>query len=405
MRVLIFSQYFWPESFRITEVARTLKDAGCDVVVLSGQPNYPDGITHKGYSAWAVNSETHDGIEILRVPLIPRGRGTGIRLFLNYLSFVFFASLLGPIHLRNRQIDCILVYAPSPILQAIPAIWLGWLKGAKVVVWVQDLWPESLSATGFIKNSFLLACVAKVVRWIYKRSDLLLAQSKAFIAPIKMLAGTTPVVFHPHPGELAFSTPLKRESLLHLEKGFNVVFAGNLGTVQALETIVEAARLLREETDIRFVLIGSGSRLASLNADITRLNLLNIQLPGRFPVEEMPAILNQASALLVSLVRDPIVSLTVPGKVQAYLAARKPIIACMDGEGARIVMEAGAGVACPAEDAVALAAAVKKLRDTPQQELDLMGEHAGEYYLNNFEPKMLGAQLKKILSETVRESA
>jgi glycosyltransferase involved in cell wall biosynthesis len=405
MRVLILSQYFWPESFRISEVARTLKDVDCDVLVLTGQPNYPDGITLKGYAAWAVNSEIHDGIEILRVPLIPRRRGTGIRLFLNYLSFVFSASLFGPIHLRSRQIDCILVYAPSPILQAIPAIWLGWLKGAKVVVWVQDLWPESLSATGFIKNSFLLACVSSVVSWIYKKSDLLLAQSKAFIAPIKVLAGTTPVVLHPHPGELAFSSPFQRESLLHLEKGFNVIFAGNLGTVQALETIVEAARLLREETDIRFVLIGSGSRLASLKGDINRLNLTNIQLPGRFPQEEMPAILHQASVLLVSLVRDPTISLTVPGKIQAYLAACKPIIACMDGEGARIVMEAGAGVACPAEDAGALAAAVIHLRDTPQQELNRMGENAVAYYQNNFEPKMLSVRLRKILSDAARTNA
>lgn len=405
MRVLILSQYFWPESFRITEVARTLGEAGCEVLVLTGQPNYPEGITPEGYSAWALNSETHDGIEILRVPLIPRGKGSSIRLSLNYLSFVFFASLFGPWVLRNRKIDCILVYAPSPILQAIPAIWLGWLKKAKVVVWVQDLWPESLSATGYIKNPTLLASVAKVVGWIYKRSHLLLAQSQAFIAPIKKLAGTTPVVFHPQPGELSFSLQQKGEALLKLDTGFNVVFAGNLGTVQAIETIVEAARLLREVKDIRFVLIGSGSRSAYLSAEVARLDLSNIQLPGRFPVEAMPAILSQASVLLVSLVRDPIMSLTIPGKMQAYLAARKPIIACMDGEGARIVSEAHAGIGCPAQDAVALAAAIKKLHDMPQYELDRMGERAGEYYQRNFEPKMLGARLSKILADAVGRPA
>lgn len=402
MRVLILSQYFWPESFRITEVARTLREEGCEVLVLTAQPNYPDGVTFKGYSAWAVSSEIHDGIEILRVPLIPRGRGSAFRLVINYLSFILSASIFGYWLLRKRNIDCILVYAPSPILQAIPAIWLGWIKRAKVVVWVQDLWPESLSATGFIKNQTLLTSVAKVVGWIYRRSHLLLAQSQAFILPIKKLAGKTPVVFHPQPGELAFSVQKYGEPLLKLDTCFSVVFAGNMGTVQSLETILEAARLLRDESDISFVLIGSGSRLTSLKAEVASLDLLNIQFPGRFPAEAMPAILHQASVLLVSLVRDPIMSLTVPGKLQAYLAARKPIIACMDGEGARIVVEAGAGLACPAEGAEALAAAIKKLRNMPARELEQMGKRAGEYYEKNFEPKMLGARLSKILSDTVQ---
>jgi glycosyltransferase involved in cell wall biosynthesis len=395
------SQYFWPESFRITEVAQTLRDADCEVVVLTGQPNYPEGVIFEGYSAWTVRSEIHEGIEILRVPLVPRGKDSGWSLTLNYLSFIFSAMVFGTWLLRHRKIDCILVYAPSPILQAIPAIWLAKLKRAKLIVWVQDLWPESLSATGYIQHRMILSGVAKVVGWIYKRCDVLLAQSVAFIEPIKKLAGKTPVVFHPHPGELAFSEAAQEQAPFDMLPGFNVVFAGNLGTVQALGTILQAAVLLREEASIRFVLVGSGSRLAWLQQEVTRLGLSNIQLPGRFPPSAMPAIMRQASALLVSLVRSPIMSLTVPSKVQAYLAARKPIIACMDGEGARIVVEAAAGVACPAEDALALAAAIKQLRDTPQPELDRMAERAGEYYQLHFEPKMLGVRLAKILADTV----
>lgn len=386
-------------------MAQSLRDADCEVLVLTGQPNYPEGVIFEGYSAWAAGSESHAGIEIFRVPLIPRGKGSGFRLALNYLSFVCSATFFGYWFLRRRNIDCVLVYAPSPILQAIPAIWLGKLKRAKVIVWVQDLWPESLSATGFIKNRMILSGVAKVVAWIYKRCDILLAQSVAFIDPIKKLAGETPVVFHPHPGELAFSQVVKEQPPFEMSSGFNIVFAGNLGTVQALATILEAACLLREEVSIRFVLVGSGSRLEWLQEEVARLGLSNIQLPGRFPTSSMPAILSQASTLLVSLVRSPIMSLTVPSKVQAYLAARKPIIACMDGEGARIVVEAGAGIACPAEDALALAAAIKLLRDTPQQELDRMGEQAGEYYQQNFEPKMLGARLSKILAGAVGRPA
>jgi hypothetical protein len=151
MKILIVSQYFWPETFRITEVVQSLRDAGCDVTVLTGQPNYPDGVVPPGYSAASLCTQIHDGLTIQRVPLVPRGRGSALRLALNYLSFVVSAAVLGPWLLRGQRIDVIFVYAPSPILQVIPAVWLKWIKGAKLVTWVQDLWPESLSATGLVR--------------------------------------------------------------------------------------------------------------------------------------------------------------------------------------------------------------------------------------------------------------
>ena len=402
MRILILSQYFWPESFRITEVARTLKDAGNEIFVLTGQPNYPDGVIFDGYSSFGISSETHDQLKIYRVPLIPRGQGNAFRLILNYLSFVITASTLGPWLLRGKKIDCILVYAPSPILQSIPAILIGKIKSAQVAIWVQDLWPESLSATGFINNKLLLSLVTKIVSWIYRQCDLLLAQSHAFVEPIKKLAGNTPIVFHPNPGELAFSNNSTSKPQLILESGFNIVFAGNLGTVQALGTVLDAADQLRQERNIRFIIIGSGSCLEWLMSEIVRLHLDNVILPGRFPAESMPAILEQASVLLVSLIRSPIMSLTVPSKIQAYLAARKPIIASMDGEGARIVEEAGAGIACPAEDSHSLVQAILKLRDMTTEELSQMGERAGRYYQDHFEPRMLANRLEVILSNTTK---
>lgn len=164
MRLLVLSQYFWPETFRITEVVQSLRDAGCEVTVLTGQPNYPDGVVADGYSALSVRTQVRDGLTIHRVPLVPRGRGSALRLVANYASFVVSAAVFGPWLLRGRRFDAILVYAPSPILQAIPAVWLAWLKGAKLVTWVQDLWPESLSATGFVRNARALAVVAAVVR-------------------------------------------------------------------------------------------------------------------------------------------------------------------------------------------------------------------------------------------------
>jgi glycosyltransferase involved in cell wall biosynthesis len=402
MKILIVTQYFWPETFRITEVAQSLRGLGHEVIVLTGQPNYPEGVVLPGYAAASLRVQTHDGLTIYRVPLFPRGHGSAPRLVLNYLSFIVSAAAFGPWLLRGRHFDVVLVYGVSPILQAIPAIWLAWIKGARLVTWVQDLWPESLSATGFIRNPKILGLVAAVVRWIYRKNDLLLVQSQAFVDRVVRMAGTTPVVYHPNPGDLAIATVgSDRPTALQLEPGFNVVFAGNLGTVQALDTVLAAANLLRDKQDVCFVLVGSGSRSEWLQQEVNRLGLNNVKMPGRFPPADMPGILAQASAVLVSLVKDPIISQTVPSKVQAYLAAGKPIIASLDGEGARVVLEADAGVACPAEDAQALADAVLQLRNALPVERQQMAQRGLIYYEQHFEPTLLSKRLTQILFDVV----
>lgn len=405
MRVLIVSQYYWPESFRITEVVQALRREGCEVLVLTGQPNYPDGVLFEGYSWCSIRTEQHDGVTILRVPLFPRGKGSALRLILNYFSFICSAAALGPWLLRGRSIDSILVFAPSPILQAIPAIWLAWLKRASLVTWVQDLWPESLSATGFIRDPRLLAIIASVVRWIYQKNSLILVQSQAFIDPVKKMAGNTPVCYHPNPGDFAFSEQgVMKNCPISFDAGFNVVFAGNLGTVQSLETILDSAEILQNETDITIYLVGSGSRSDWLRSEISRRNLVNVKLPGRFPLSIMPTILSRASALLVSLVRSPVMSQTVPSKVQAYLAAGRPIIAALDGEGARVISQAAAGIASPAEDAGRLADAILLLKRSSAEELSRMGNSARAFYEANFEPRLLAVRLKQLLIEIQRES-
>lgn len=406
MKLLILSQHFWPESFRISEVAQSLRAEGCEVSVLTGQPNYPEGKVFKGYRAWTTVKERYADCTVHRVPLFPRGRGGALRLVLNYLSFVVTAALIGSWMLRGQRFDVILVYAPSPILQAIPAVWLAWLKGAPLVTWVQDLWPESLVATGYVRDPRMLSAVAAVVRWIYRRNDLLLVQSRAFVKPVRSMAGRTPVAYHPNPGELAFSAlACTGNPAIALEPGFNVVFAGNLGTVQALDTVLAAAQLLRNEADVRFVLVGSGSRSEWLRQESERLGLTNILLPGRFAPQQMPGILAQASALLVSLARDPTMAQTVPSKIQAYLAAARPIIASLDGEGARVVADAGAGVTCPAEDAKALADAVRWLKALPPEERNRMALLGRSYYERHFDPGALAVQLIGQLNAVVLSGA
>jgi glycosyltransferase involved in cell wall biosynthesis len=406
MKVLILSQHYWPESFRINEVAASLQGAGCEVSVLTGQPNYPDGKVFPGYRAFRAGREEHEGYTIHRVPLVPRGGGGALRLVANYLSFLASAVAIGPWLLRGRPFDVVFVYGTSPILQAIAGVAIKRLKGAVLVTWVQDLWPESLEATGFVRNRLILDAVAGVVRWIYRRSDLVLVQSETFIEAVASMAGGTPVELHPNPGELAFThAAAPRVGALALATGFNVVFAGNLGKVQALDTILDAAELCQSLPDTRFVLIGSGSRADWLRREVERRGLRNVQVPGRFAPAEMPAILAQASALLVSLVRSPIMSRTVPSKIQAYFAAGRPVIAALDGEGARIVTEAGAGLACPAEDAGALAAAVRALRAQTPEALRQAGDAGRRYYERHFDPGVLAHRLVHRFQELVCASS
>ena len=402
MKILIVTQYFWPESFVINEVALSLHKLGHDVHVLTGQPNYPGGFVFEGYSATSFGTKVNNSLIIHRVPLAPRGHGSVLRLFLNYLSFVITASVFGPWLLRGSRFEVILVFGLSPILQAIPAIWFAWIKSARLVTWVQDLWPESLTATGFLHDKKILGAVAAVVRWIYRKNDLLLVPSHAFVEPVKRMSGRTSVVYHPNPGELEFlKSDNKQLPLLELERGFNLVFAGNLGTVQALGTILDAAELLLPHPDIHIVLVGSGSRSEWLQQEVARRLLSNVQLPGRFSPGVMPGILAQASALLVSLSRSPIMSQTVPSKMQAYFAAGRPIIASLDGEGARVLEESGAGVSCPAEDAAALAKAVLELNALPFDALQRMGEAGQIYYQKHFDPALLATRLVQHFSQVL----
>jgi len=397
MRLLVLSQHYWPENFRINEVVESLWDAGCEVSVLTGQPNYPDGKVLPGYKPWRLGPQQHGRTTIYRVPLVPRGDAGATRLVANYLSFLLAACVLGPWVLRGRRFDAIFVYGTSPILQAIAGIVLKHAKRAKLAVWVQDLWPQSLEATGFVRSQRLLGAVAAVVRWIYRRSDLLLVQSQAFVASVQAMAGKTPVEYHPNPGEMAFDDvgPIDHPPALSLPPGFNVVFAGNLGTVQALDTIIEAATLLRERPHIRFVLVGSGSRGDWVRDEIARRALTNVVLAGRFPPAAMPGIFAQSSALLLTLARSDNLAQTVPSKLQAYLAAGRPVIACLDGEGARVVELAQAGIA---EDPIGLCAAVTALHCTAPERLEAMGRAGQRYYREHYDPGLLARRLRSRLA-------
>ncbi len=404
MRLLIVSQYAWPEVFGINALARSLAERGVQITVLTGQPNYPEGRIFPGYHAAGISRETHEGVEILRVPLAPRGQGS-IRLALNYLSFILSAGLFGPWVLRARRFDAVMVYAPSPLLQALPAIPLARLKRAPLVVWVQDLWPESLAATGFIKNRGALALVRRAVRMIYRHTDSILIPSEAFRAPVAALAlREARIRYYPNawsPEEDGAEVSVAaRQLAADMASGFSIAFTGNLGTAQALDTLIAAARRLQAAgSQARLFLIGSGSLSDWLAQQVREHRLQNVVLPGRFSPSDMPVLLRSASAVLLSLRDEAIFAYTVPSKLQAYMAAGRPIIAAINGEGARLVREADAGLCCPAGDADALADTVQAMHALDNDRRATMGDNARRYATAHFSLPRLTDDLIRHLEE------
>ncbi len=408
MKVLVVSQYFWPENFIINNLLQILRGQGLEITVMTGKPNYPDGKIYEGYNAGGFQREDHEGVTILRLPIVARGKRSRVKLVLNYLSFIFSGFLFAPHLLKDRDYDLVFVYAPSPLLQALPAILLARCRKVPLVVWVQDLWPESLSATGHVNNRWILGAVARVVRLIYRASNRILVQSRAFIEPVTVLTDRPekiyyyPNLYHAH-GSRQCSA--RASHLIQiLTQHFCVVFAGNLGSFQALDTLIEVARRLQPHAGIRMVLVGSGSQDDWLAQQRDAHGLINLILVGRYGASDMPAIFDAAQALLVSLRPDPALRLTVPSKVQAYLAAGRPILAALDGEGARIVQESGAGLCSPAGDASALVKNVLQLVAMPPLERQQMGVRGRTYFEQHFAPDTLAAELiehfKALISKT-----
>ena len=407
MRLLIVSQYFWPENFRINDLAMELSRRGHEVVVVTGLPNYPDGHVFEEFRKDPEHFSRYEVVEVIRVPLIPRGRGS-VRLMLNYLSFAVSASILGAWKLRGRNFDVVFANQLSPVTVGFPAALLAWLKKAPMAMWVLDLWPDTLHALGVIRSPRLLELVGRMVALIYRRCNLILAQSRSFVPKIRQLARPNQAVeYLPSWAEDAYRydsvTPAPEVPIL--DGSFDVMFAGNIGESQDFPCILDAAEKLREHAHIRWLIVGDGRMAPWVRQEIRSRGLeIQVLMLGRYPMERMPSFFMRADALLVTLADEPIFAMTIPGKLQSYLTAGVPIVAALNGEGAELLRSAQAGLAAPAGDAGGLAEAVLQLSRMPLEQRKEMGRNGLALSQREFNRQMVIDRIERMLDSLSRRT-
>lgn len=404
MRLLVVTQYFWPEDFRVNELVRELVARGHQVTVLTGKPNYPGGDVFPEFLEAPDRFARYHGARVVRVPMFARHRGAA-KLVLNYLSFAVSAAVVGAVRLARCDFDAVFVFEPSPVTVGIPAVLLRRLRGWPVAFWVLDQWPETLAAVGVVRSARALGLVGRLVRFIYTRCDVVLSPSRLLMEQIaRYTRPGQPVQYFPNWTEGVYVQ--SAEGAGHAaapeipphEGAFTVLFAGNIGEAQDFPTILDAAERLMTRNDIRWVIVGDGRSAAWVRDEVVRRGLADrVLLLGRHPSDRMPAFFRHADALLVSLRPDPIFAMTAPGKIQSYLASGRPVLAVLDGEGADVVRAANAGIAVRAGDAEGLAAAVEQLAALSPSARERLGESGAAYARREFSRDVLVERLERTL--------
>jgi len=407
MKILIFSQHFFPENFRINEIAKDLNNKfSHKVVVITGKPNYPSGIIFAGYKTKF--RDLWDGIDVYRVPMWPRKSGGYLNLILNYLSYIFFSTLSSIFLLSRFKPDVVFCYATSPLLQAIPAIIYSKLFRSKMVLNIQDLWPESLSATNYIKNKTLIILVGYLCKLIYHFSDLILVQSKSFEKKISKEIGSKKIIYWPNSVDSIFLEMVSKNNVsipcLERNDKFTVMFSGNIGRAQSTDTIINIAKLLEIYTNIQIVMVGDGSQRKDMMDKVESCSLKNINFIGIYPLRDMPYILSKANLLLVTLANREIFSLTVPSKLQAYLASGRPIVGSLNGEGAELIHKSNSGIVVEAENPVMLARAILEMKNKSNEELVRLGSNGRSYFKKHFLHDKLLEKLNTYFKDLIKSN-
>lgn len=397
-KILFISQYFYPENFKGNDIVFDFIKRGYEITVLTGKPNYPIGRFYRGYNFFNKRNEVIGGAKIIRVPLIPRGSGRGILLVLNYISFIVFSYWAVLFRLKNKY-DAIFVQQLSPVTMALPGLWMKKRQNIPLFLWVLDLWPESLIANSKIKKGYVVNYIDKLVQKIYNNSDVILTSSRLFKGSVlnKCKDKNKKIVYFPNWAEDVFLGEKKSYRVPEFPVGFNIMFAGNIGDSQGFEAILEAAKSTGNR-NVNWILVGEGRKVNWIKDEIKNRQINNVYLMGGHSINAMPSFFKEADAMLVSLKNEPIFALTVPAKIQAYMASGKIILGMLNGEGKDLINESGAGFAVGAEEPDLLVEKVLELLQISEEEKRKMEKKALEYYMNNFSKEKLFEKLDTIFN-------
>jgi glycosyltransferase involved in cell wall biosynthesis len=394
--ILVISQYFYPEQFRINDICTEWVERGYKITVLTGIPNYPKGRFYKGYGWFKKKKEMYNGVEIVRIPIIPRGNNP-VCLILNYLSFVvsgYFWKLFTKI-----KADYVFIFEVSPMTQALPGVWYAGRRKVPCYLYVQDLWPENVEIITGIKNKYIIGLIGNMVDYIYARCTKIFTTSNSFIKAINDRGvPIDKLEFWPQYAEDHYSPlPYKRITEIPNDNVFNIIFAGNIGYAQGLEILPKVASLIKQKDikhSIRFNIVGDG-RFKNNFINLVKQEHVEdmFNFIDKQPAERIPEFTAVCDAALICLTKNPLFAMTIPAKLQSYMACGIPIIASADGDTQIIISEANAGVSCKAGSPSALLDSILKLLDLSSDELKEMGTRARLYYDENFDKEKL---LKKI---------
>ena len=389
--VLIITERFYPEEFGINDLAQAWQAKGYEVAVLTQAPSYPFDRVYEGYENKLFQRETWKGIKIYRVYSLMGYRKGVLLKVLNYLCFAFFASLASLI--IGRKYKRVFVYHIGPLTQAIPAVLIKKIFGNKFYIWTLDMWPDSVYAYGFKKRALSEKLLDSFVKIVYKNCETVFVSCKGFKRKIEKYVSDARMIFSPQwvPDELNFENVTPHESL---KEGFNFTFAGNIGKVQNLENVIRGFALAaKSNPQIKLNIIGDGSNLEALKNIVNEEKIANVYFWGRRPLKEMPRWFEGSDVLIISLIDEPIFSLTVPAKFQAYLASGKPIYCVMNGEVADLVTNNKIGFVVQPDDINDIQLGFEKFLNTPKKEIKSFGDNMRLLVNNEFERNKIIQQM------------
>lgn len=406
--ILLISQYFFPETFRVNDIACEWVKRGYKVTVLTGIPNYPMGKYFDGYDSKHRIRETWNGVNIIRIPLIARGNSSN-KLFnaagmaANYFSFVRSGKKwVKSKEAENLHADLVFTVEVSPMTQAMIGVWYGQRYNVPTFLYVQDLWPENVETVTGIHNKLIIWPIDRMVDKIYKETGTIFTTSPSFVEAIvnrKVPVDRAKVHYWPQYAE-EFYRPMDTVPFEGIEDDgcFRIAFTGNIGTAQGLDVLPKAAKLLKEER-IKFVIVGDGRYQSEFERQIDALDVRHkfVMIP-RVPAERIPEILSNVEAGFISFNKTPLWENTIPAKLQSYMACGKPIIASASGETKRIIDEARCGMCCPIGDAEALVEGIKLLVNADQKKI---GKKAREYFELHFDKKKLMDEMEKYIDQII----